>query len=350
MTLLSETTNFGRRLRRLDGAVATLCVIFLAVTLLAQEQAVESLRFTLDALIGISIFLGASVVLAASAKATGLDQQIALVFSASPIRAIFAASIVGALSPFCSCGVVPIIAGLLMAGVPLAPVMAFCLASPLMDPSMFFLMLPIFGVHFTLAKLIFAVIIGATAGLGLHGMRNKSWLADVLRNREAGCCASSCGSKNPMEKQPVFWAFWQSRVRLNNFRTESIESGWFLIKWLTLAFFLESLMVAYIPAGEIGRLLGGNSVWAIPSSVVLGVPAYLNGYAAIPTISGLMELGMTSGAAMGFMIAGGISSIPAAMAVFALVKKPVFFFYILWGLGGSLITAYVFQFYEIFFS
>ena len=208
-------------------------------------------------------------------------------------------------------------------------------------------MIPIFGVEFTIAKLIFAVIISATAGVFLHSLRNKAFMADALRSLKSSCCSSSCGSKNPLENQPVFWAFWQDRARLTSFRTETIASGWFLLKWLTLAFFVESLMVAYIPADEIGRLLGGDAWWAIPSSVILGVPAYLNGYAAIPTISGLIELGMIPGAAMGFMIAGGISSIPAAMAVFALVKKPVFFVYILWGLGGSLITAYVFQFYQI---
>ena len=52
---------------------------------------------------------------------------------------------------------------------------------------------------------------------------------------------------------------------------------------------------------------------------------------------------MAPGAAMGFMIAGGVTSIPAAMAVFALVKKPVFFIYISWGLLGSLGTAYFYQ-------
>ena len=77
-----------------------------------------------EALKGIFIFLLASVLLASFAKATGLDQQISMVFSGHPFKAIIVASL-GALSPFCSCGVVPIIAGLLMAGVPLAPVMAF---------------------------------------------------------------------------------------------------------------------------------------------------------------------------------------------------------------------------------
>jgi uncharacterized membrane protein YraQ (UPF0718 family) len=60
-------------------------------------------------------------------------------FDAKPITAILLATIVGAFSPFCSCGVIPIIAALLISGVPLAPVMSFWIASPSMDPEIFFL-------------------------------------------------------------------------------------------------------------------------------------------------------------------------------------------------------------------
>ena len=53
--------------------------------------------------------------------------------------AIIAATVVGAVSPLCSCGVVPVIPALLAGGVPLAPVMSFWLASPSMDPEVFLL-------------------------------------------------------------------------------------------------------------------------------------------------------------------------------------------------------------------
>jgi len=61
----------------------------------------------------------------------------------------------------------------------------------------------------------------------------------------------------------------------------------------------------------------------IPIAAFVGAPSYLNGYAAIPLVSGLLEMGMTPGAAMAFVTAGAVSSIPAAIAVFALVKKPL---------------------------
>tara|TARA_Y100000588_G_scaffold380586_1_gene464751 strand:- start:2553 stop:3608 length:1056 start_codon:yes stop_codon:yes gene_type:complete len=347
VTIVTETSRGTPNVRKIDRVIAAVLLIFLALAFLAPGQVFHSFQFITKALAGISIFLAVSVLAASFAKATGLDQQITLVFSGRPMQAILLASLFGALSPFCSCGVVPIIAGLLIAGVPLAPVMAFCLASPLMDPSMFLLMLPIFGLEFTVAKLIFAVLIGATAGIALHCIKNRIWLRDPLRVMKNTCSSSNCRTDNPLEKKLIVLDFWRDSGRLTMFWKEGLSSGWFLTRWLTLAFLLESLMIAYIPAQNIALLLGADAWWAIPASVILGVPAYLNGYAAIPTISGLMELGMIPGAAMGFIIAGGVSSIPAAMAVFALVKKPVFLMYILWGLGGSMVAAYIFQFYQI---
>jgi uncharacterized membrane protein YraQ (UPF0718 family) len=127
------------------------------------------------------------------------------------------------------------------------------------------------------------------------------------------------------------------------FGGEVRTTGWFLFKWLALAFVLESLMVAYVPAEAIAESLGGNSRWAVPASVLVGVPAYLNGYAAIPTVSALMDMGMAPGAALAFMVAGGVTSIPAAMAVFALVKRAVFVWYVMLGLSGSLAAGLAYQ-------
>ena len=69
----------------------------------------------------------------------------------------------------------------------------------------------------------------------------------------------------------------------------------------------------------------------------------LNGYAAIPLVAGLIEKWMVPGAAMAFMVAGGVTSIPAAMGVHALVRRDVFFSYLLFGLSAALLAGYGFQ-------
>ena len=328
--------------RRFDRVVLATLVLFAVLLALAPPQAYDSVVFTLDAIVYISPFLVVSVALAASVKAAGLDRQIAVVFSGRQAPVIVAAAVFAALSPFCSCGVVPLIAALLASGVPLAPVMAFWIASPLMDPEMFVLMAPVMGLEFTIAKTLSAFSIGLVAGFATHFLTARGVFKDPLKAFGAG---GGCAGPSLDSGPTVVWRFWRDAERRALFGAEARTSGWFLAKWLTLAFALESLMVAYVPAEAIAQYLGGDSQWAIPAAVMVGVPAYLNGYAAIPTVGALVDLGMQPGAGLAFMVAGGVTSIPAAMAVFALVKRPVFLWYLSLGLSGSLVAGIAYQAY-----
>ena len=78
----------------------------------------QSFVFTLQSMWQMLPFFILAIGLAAYAKATGADALIANVFSGNPVRATILAAFVGALSPFCSCGVIPLIAAMLGAGVP----------------------------------------------------------------------------------------------------------------------------------------------------------------------------------------------------------------------------------------
>ena len=56
-----------------------------------------------------------------------------------------------------------------------------------------------------------------------------------------------------------------------------------------------------------------------------------------------MEQGMGSGAAMSFMVAGAVSSVPAMAAVWSLVKKQVFAAYLGLGISGAIVSGIIFQ-------
>ena len=77
-----------------------------------------------------------------------------------------------------------------------------------------------------------------------------------------------------------------------------------------------------------------------PFSPTIGIPAYLNVYAVIRLVAGLIEKGMVSGTAMAFMVTGGVTSIPAAMVVHALVRRDVFFSGLIFGLGAEFMAGY----------
>ena len=176
---LAERTARGARY--FDLVLLAAAAGFVLLALADAPQVPASALFTLESLVEILPFLVASVVIAAGARATGFDRQIAAVFSGHPVKAILLAAAFGALSPFCSCGVIPIIAALLGVGVPLAPVMAFWLASPLMDPEMFLLMLGVFGLEFTLAKAASALALGLLGGFATYFLARAGGFAEPLR-------------------------------------------------------------------------------------------------------------------------------------------------------------------------
>ena len=136
MSLQQVFTELRRRAPlRLDPAWTLLALIFAVLAAAVPYQAGGSLSFVARSAFGVAPFFALSIVLTAYAKASGAENLIARAFTGRPETMIVVASLMGALSPFCSCGVIPVIAALLATGVPLAPVMAFWLASPLMDPS-----------------------------------------------------------------------------------------------------------------------------------------------------------------------------------------------------------------------
>ena len=322
---------------RPDPAVAALVLGALALLALDPRQTGASLRFVLASLLDLAPLLLVAVALSAGLRAGGTDALIRRTLSGHETAMILLASLLGALSPLCSCGVVPLIAALLAAGVPLAPVMAFWLSSPVIDPPTFLLTWSVLGLDFALGKTAAAFLIGLTGGLALLPFRRRAWVRLPLRSTACatGCCAGSrCG--NPE------WRFWRTAAGRQRFLRFSLEDALLLARWLALAFFIESLMIAWLPAELVATAVGGGGWGSVVLATLAGVPAYLNGYAALPVVAGLLAKGMAPGAALAFLVAGGVTSIPAAAAVAAIARPAVFAAYLLFALAGSLAAGFVF--------
>ena len=98
-------------------------------------------------------------------------------------------------------------------------------------------------------------------------------------------------------------------------------------------------MIAYLPGETVISWLGDGNPLAIPLAVIVGVPAYLNGYAAIPLVGGLIDLGMSPATGMSFMLAGSVTSIPAAIAVWTIAKPRLFSLYVMMAASGALLSG-----------
>ncbi|MEM9976925.1 MAG: permease, partial [Cyanobacteria bacterium P01_D01_bin.2] len=126
--------------------------------------------------------------------------------------------------------------------------------------------------------------------------------------------------------------------RRRTFWQGAYNSVWFLGKWLALAFLLESLMLTYVPNAWI-QTVAGSGIPSVVGAALVGIPAYLNGYAALPLVAGFVDQGMAPGAGMAFLLAGGATSIPAMIAVFALARRPVFLAYLGFAFMGSVMAG-----------
>ena len=295
--------------------------------------------FAAKALAHTSQYILFAVLLLAYLKATGAEVLIARAFEGRESRMIILAALIGGLAPFCSCEVIPFIAGLLALGAPLSAVMAFWLSSPLIDPPTLLITASALGWPFAIGKAVAAVGLGLFGGFVVRALMARGVFAAPLRvYKPAGCCG--CGLK---KADMPMWQFWQDPERRTRFRAEFVHNGFFLLKWLALAYVLEALLVIYVPADLIAGVVGGEGVGPIVVAALVGMPAYLNSYVAPPLLAGLVEQGMSAGAAMAFMVAGAVSSIPAMAAVWSLVKPRVFVMYLGLGISGAIVAGVTFQ-------
>lgn len=343
-------------LKSIDRVYLLVLAIFMGIALLDSGRVVSLGTLTLTNLAHTSMYMVIAVFLLAVVKATGAETMVAEVFKGRENRMIVLAALVGGLAPFCSCEVIPFIAGLLALGTPLAPIMAFWLSSPLIDPPTLLITAGALGWEFAIGKAVFAVALGLGGGFVVKYLTRAGRLINPLKTldttKTSSCCATQveipivgcCASEEKSAKEKPVWIFWKEQPRRATFALEFKSNALFLLKWMLFAYTLESLMIQYVPAERIASVVGGEGIIPIVISALVGVPAYLNSYIAPPVVSGLIEQGMSLGSGMAFIIAGAISSIPAMTAVYALVRREVFVTYVILGFSGAVISGLIYNF------
>lgn len=240
-------------------------------------------------------------------------------------RSVLIASAAGALTPVCGLGVLPLIAALLRRGLPLAPIMAFWLSSPVTDPAMLVITAGILGLPFAIAKTVAAFGIGLAAGAITAGLPGFNGAGSRFMRAEA-LASMGCDGDGPGVFLREAWA----NARL-------------VARWLALALVLEVLLQRHVPAAWIEGALGGDNPASIPVAAIVGAPLYLDGYAALPLVRGLVELGMEGGAALALLISGAAVSLYALIAVVSLVRLRVLALYLGLAIAGACASGYVFS-------
>lgn len=251
-------------------------------------------------------------------------------------------TLLGVVSPISTFAAIPLIAALLSVGVPAPPLMAFLVSSPLMNPSLFVLTAGALGTQMALARLISAVLLGASAGIATQVLEARHVLtfSTLVDPRISQTARHYQGIPYPISCS-VYSRLWgATKGFLNEFRRFMMFIG----KYFLLSLFIAAVVQAVLSPEWIARLLGTGSRFSILLAVALGIPLYACGGGSVPIIEVLMRMGMSPGAALAFFLAGPATKFSTIITLNAALKRQVMVFYLIIMLGGATLLGYGYGF------
>jgi uncharacterized membrane protein YraQ (UPF0718 family) len=248
----------------------------------------------------------------------------------------------GLVSPLCSCGIMPVVVSLIFGGVPLAPVFALLITSPLMSPDAFVLTAGVLGKDFAFGKLAGASLVGLSGGFAVllmqrRGLIREQGLLGPERPDIREKCLDGAPPDDPRRGLEVTvnrWWYFGLMVK---------DMGLLIGKYLLIAIVIEAAIVAFVPVQWIQSLVGGSGPLSVLLATLAGVPIPLPQVAAVPVVKGLLAQGMDPGAAMAFLISGPVTSIPALVLLFSVFQRPVLKLYLVLSLAGAFLVGLFFQ-------
>jgi uncharacterized protein len=209
-----------------------------------------------------------------------------------PGRAMALALLFGAVTPFCSCSTVPVVAGMAAAGVPVGAMTAFLVVSPLVNPATVALLAtlvsPLYAGGFVVASMALATIVAAVMTL----LRVRPTLDAALRP------SAPVGP-------PIGIA---ERARVAARRSgRDLRALTPLLGGVAL---VGALLYGRVDVGLIGRAIESAGPWAVPVAVLVGVPVYASTALLLPLGSALLATGANLGVVTAFLIGATGLSVP----------------------------------------
>lgn len=239
------------------------------------------------------------------------------------------ASLLGIVTPFCSCSAVPLFIGFVTTGVPLGVTFSFLISAPMVNEVALVLLFGLFGWK----------VAGLYLGTGLMVAMVAGWIMGRLK----------------MEKHVEEWVFqipggvdagtdemnWPARIR----------AGWDAVKdivgrvwiYVLLGIALGAGIHGYVPENFMASLMGRDAWWAVPLAVLLGVPMYSNAAGIIPVVQALLGKGAALGTVLAFMMSVIALSLPEAIILRKVLKPRLIATFFGVVASGILLVGYLFN-------
>jgi uncharacterized membrane protein YraQ (UPF0718 family) len=231
----------------------------------------------------------------------------------------------GALTPFCSCSTIPILAGLLSSKAPFGPSVAFLIASPLLNPVIVILLWTLLGWKLTLYYVIIVGIFSILIGVIWNALGLNHSVKEVKVRKGGNKGDSITTSKWKLALQDA-WSFFYP-----------------LLPFLLIGVFIGAFIHDFIPQDFIVKYAGGDKPWTIPIASVIGIPMYIRAEAILPIADALVSKGMGIGSVIALLIGGAGASIPEVVLLSKLFKKKLVVAFVLSILIVAVGTGFIIQ-------
>jgi len=239
------------------------------------------------------------------------------------------ASLLGIVTPFCSCSAVPLFLGFVEAGVPLGVTFSFLVASPMINEVALIMLWGMFGWKVALIYISSGLLVAITSGIVIGHLKVDGLLEKFDHGKKG------CGVLN---------ARMTVKGRIDFARKYTLDIVGKIWGYVLVGIGLGAWIHGYVPADFLARFAGRDNWLAVPLATLVGIPLYSNAAGVIPLVSALTEKGVALGTALSFMMAVTGLSLPEFLILRRVMKLKLLVIFAAVVGAGIILTGFLFNF------
>jgi len=275
------------------------------------------------------LFIGASFLVGLAQEYLPPDRVEAMLRSRDHGSGNVLAAGLGAVTPFCSCSTVPVLAGLLGAGAPIGLAFSFLLASPIVNWIAVFLLFGLFGAGVTVAYVLTALLSAIVGGMLIGRLELDRYVKDVRitaggreittdggrGTTDGGRTATAGGGGAATAGGGTGCGCASSPTRSHRERVSAAGRGALsffreTLPYIVVGIAIGALIHGAVPAEFLQRVAGPGNPLATPLAALAGAPVYVSLSGMLPIAHSLAGQGVPIGTVLAFVIGGAGISIP----------------------------------------
>jgi uncharacterized protein len=240
-------------------------------------------------------------------------------------------SLLGVVTPFCSCSAVPLFIGFVTTGVPLGVTFSFLIAAPMINEVALVLLFGLFGWKVAALYLGTGLVIAMIAGWVIGKLRLERWVESWVYTTAP---MSSAGGPEPKMS-------WAERLILGRDAVKDIVGK--VWPYVLAGIAVGAGIHGYVPQDLMASIMGKGAWWSVPLAVIIGIPMYSNAAGIIPIVQALLEKGAALGTVLAFMMSVIGLSLPEMIILRKVLKVPLIATFVGVVGVGILIVGYLFN-------